>query len=1097
MKTAPRLLSRRQRLLSRPSRRRLLFESLESRALLAGFNFPNFDDPSPLTLIGDAAITADDRLRLTPAAGGQEGAAWYTLEKQFVGYEFSTTFQFQMADNFDSPGGSDGFVFAIQNAVPNYLAGGGGTLGYHNLPSSLVVEFDTFQNSEAGDPSESHISIHTNGTGPNSWLESLSLGSYNTNPILDDANVHTAKITYTPGSLSIYLDNLTTPKLTVAVDLADKLALTDGRAWIGFTGTTGGGWQTHDILNWSFDSMIPATTLSIDNASVVEGNAGAADIVFTVTRSGDLSAPSTVNWATADGTATASSGDYVASSGQIAFAADETTQTITLPVSGDTAIEAHETLSVILSGATGAAVLDGQGQGTILTDDVSVSISDATATEGANTARFIDVPIGVPSSPIDNPKQIVKGTDGDYFVTSATTNSVARYDAETFQYLGDFVSPGQGGLFNPIGLVFASGDLFVASAGTDAVLRYDGQTGAFVEQFIPSGAFGIDRPTDLVVRNGELYVSAWSGGVHRYDLSTGAFLGLFVDGMDDPAGIAFGPDGNFYVVEFASGANNAILRFDGNTGAFIEEFVPDGGGGMSRAATITFGPDGSLYVVDSSAVYRFHGLTGAFMDIFIPQELGGIVNPTRLTFEGNQAFLVSSGTDQVMRFGAASVTAFTVSLSSPSSLPVTVNYSTTSGSALTGSDFTHASGTITFAPGQTSQTILVQTLDDTEYEGNETIFVNLSSPVGGVIADGQGVGTIIDNELPPTKFYVVNEGSPDSTYEYGSTGSAVENYALNSGNSAPRGAASTAAGDKVWVVDSNKKVYVYDTSGGLLGSWTAGSLASNATVQGIATNGTDIWIVDARQDRVYRYTGAASRFSGSQNAASNFALNSGNKDATDLVTDGSSIWVLNNSSTDKVFKYTVSGSLVGSWAISSGGGSPTGITLDPASPSHLWIVDSGADRVYQYDNAVGRTSGSQAASTSFALTAGNTNPQGIADPPTAGDSPDAAPPPSQRGEGPSSYESAGEFAANLGRSPRVSQRASQLDAAHDTRPTRVPPVAPAGLELWPARHDQQLDHSAARATRKTMLAARQTDSLATYTQAADTLFASDQPWLDE
>jgi hypothetical protein len=48
----------------------------------------------------------------------------------------------------------------------------------------------------------------------------------------------------------------------------------------------------------------------------------------------------------------------------------------------------------------------------------------------------------------------------------------------------------------------------------------------------------------------------------------------------------------------------------------------------------------------------------------------------------------------------------------------------------------------------------------------------------------------------------------------------------------------------------------------------------------------------------------------------------------------------------------------------------------------LWIVDSGTDRVYQFDNARARTSGSQSPSTSFALAAGNTNPQGIADPPS-------------------------------------------------------------------------------------------------------------------
>ena len=74
------------------------------------------------------------------------------------------------------------------------------------------------------------------------------------------------------------------------------------------------------------------------------------------------------------------------------------------------------------------------------------------------------------------------------------------------------------------------------------------------------------------------------------------------------------------------------------------------------------------------------------------------------------------------------------------------------------------------------------------------------------------------------------------------------------------------------MVDANRKVYVYNTSGTLQGSWAAGTLSSTATVEGIATNGTDVWIVDAKSDKVYRYTGAASRLSGSQTAYSSFNL---------------------------------------------------------------------------------------------------------------------------------------------------------------------------------------------------------------------------------
>jgi hypothetical protein len=85
----------------------------------------------------------------------------------------------------------------------------------------------------------------------------------------------------------------------------------------------------------------------------------------------------------------------------------------------------------------------------------------------------------------------------------------------------------------------------------------------------------------------------------------------------------------------------------------------------------------------------------------------------------------------------------------------------------------------------------------------------------------------------------------------------------------------------------------------------------------------------------------------------------------------------------KVFKYTLSGSLLGSWKIDPANTHPTGITINPSNVSDIWIVDSGTLKVYQYLGAAGRTSGSQNASATFALTAGDTNPQGIADPPSA------------------------------------------------------------------------------------------------------------------
>ena len=90
--------------------------------------------------------------------------------------------------------------------------------------------------------------------------------------------------------------------------------------------------------------------------------------------------------------------------------------------------------------------------------------------------------------------------------------------------------------------------------------------------------------------------------------------------------------------------------------------------------------------------------------------------------------------------------AFTVTLSSASSQPVTVAYGTADGTATAGSDYQAAAGDVTFAPGQTTRTVSVLVNGDRVGEPNETFVVNLSGATNAQIADGQGVGTILDDE---------------------------------------------------------------------------------------------------------------------------------------------------------------------------------------------------------------------------------------------------------------------------------------------------------------------------------------------------------------
>jgi chitinase len=90
---------------------------------------------------------------------------------------------------------------------------------------------------------------------------------------------------------------------------------------------------------------------------------------------------------------------------------------------------------------------------------------------------------------------------------------------------------------------------------------------------------------------------------------------------------------------------------------------------------------------------------------------------------------------------------FTVSLSAVSSTPVTVNYGTTPGTALAGSDFVATSGTLTFAPGETTKTIRVPVVGDTVVEATETFGVALSGPVGAILGTASATGTILDNDV--------------------------------------------------------------------------------------------------------------------------------------------------------------------------------------------------------------------------------------------------------------------------------------------------------------------------------------------------------------
>ena len=113
----------------------------------------------------------------------------------------------------------------------------------------------------------------------------------------------------------------------------------------------------------------PAPTLRINDVSITEGHRGTKTLTFTVTLSAASENWVSVNFATANGTATVANNDYVATSGTMTIGPGQTTRTIAVTIKGDKKKEVHETFTMNLSGANNATILDAAGLGTILNDD--------------------------------------------------------------------------------------------------------------------------------------------------------------------------------------------------------------------------------------------------------------------------------------------------------------------------------------------------------------------------------------------------------------------------------------------------------------------------------------------------------------------------------------------------------------------------------------------------------------------------------------------------------------------------------------------------------------------------------------------------------
>ncbi|MEW6257959.1 MAG: Calx-beta domain-containing protein [Pseudomonadota bacterium] len=456
------------------------------------------------------------------------------------------------------------------------------------------------------------------------------------------------------------------------------------------------------------DVAAPLPTVSVADASVTEGNSGTKVMTFTVTLSAAATSAVSVAYATSNGTATAGS-DYAAASGTLTFAAGETTKTIQVTVNGDAVVEGNETLNLTLSSPSGATIADGSAVGTITNDDVAaplptVSVADASVTEGNSGTKVMTFTVTLSAAATSAVSVAYATSNGtatagsDYAAASGTLTFAPGETTKTIQVTvnGDAVVEGNETLnltlSSPSGATLADGAAVGTITNDDVAAPV---TGASVDYAVASN-WGAGFTANMTVEAGASALNGWTVEFDAGFTITNIWNAQIVSHV-----------GTHYVIK--------NLSYNGAVGAGKETAFG------FQASTGTGGTAASGFILNGTPV----------TDTPAP------VLPT-LAVSDASVIEGASGSTQL---------AFTVTLSAPATGAVSVAYATANGTALAGSDYVARSGTVTFAPGETSKVIYVDVVGDGTVEANETLTLSLSGASGATIADGSGVGTIVNDDV--------------------------------------------------------------------------------------------------------------------------------------------------------------------------------------------------------------------------------------------------------------------------------------------------------------------------------------------------------------
>ncbi len=518
-------------------------------------------------------------------------------------------------------------------------------------------------------------------------------------------------------------------------------------------------------------------TFAINDATITEGNSGTQTMTFTVTLSDAVEAsnPITVDYTTVDNTATTGDLDYVLKTGTLSFSGLEgETKTITVTVNGDNKVELNETYSVLLSNIQSVGLpalilsqitfIDNTGVGTITNDDSAlISITDVTANEThsgttnfnftVTMSRASDAAVTVDYTTADGTALV---SDVDYNALSTTTLTFAPGETSktvTVQVVGDTkVELNETFALNLTNLVNNGRNISVSDAsGLGTITNDDSANITINDVSITEGNSGTSLLTFTVTHNG------------------GSLDVPFTVNYASSNGSATTADADYV-------ATSGTVNFSGTT---------------SETQTISVTINGDLKVeLNQTINITLRNLLASGRNITIADGsgLGTITN------DDSGAITINDVTQNEGNSGTTSYV-FTVTMSSISDASVVLNYATANGTALTGdSDYTSASGTLTFTTGQTTKTITVNVNGDNKVELDELFAVNLSGLNNNgrnvSITDASGAGTITNDDAIAINISSVtqnetNSGTATNTYTVTmsttSDAAVVVNYATSDG----------------------------------------------------------------------------------------------------------------------------------------------------------------------------------------------------------------------------------------------------------------------------------------------------------------------------